>query len=101
MDQKNQLFVPSKATSLRKLTWFSKKVGNIPEKSSDLNENRTIRLIISENPNLEVSSSYLQKCDFLYWFVVCLKTDRAYVFICFIFVFPRDDLIEPMCLQVQ
>ena len=39
----------------------------IPEKSSDLNENRTIRFSKSENHTVEVSCSYIKKFSILHF----------------------------------
>ena len=51
-----------KATSLNKLSNFSKEEENAP-KTSKHNENHTIRFNMSENLTAEVSSSYIQKCE--------------------------------------
>ena len=67
-----------------------KKWGNTPRKSGNLNDNCTIRFDVLERRTVEVSSSHLQKCEFLFFDI---KTSgKRFFFLCF----PWNDRIESM-----
>ena len=51
----------------RKICPIFEKGGNTPKISSDLNENHTLRFNIPEIHTIEVSSSYIHKCEILYF----------------------------------
>ena len=63
--------------SLRKFAWFSKNRDTAPNSSKNLNENQTIRFCVSENPNVEVSSSHVQKFGILLLFARKMITDAC------------------------
>ena len=68
----------------------------MPEKIFLILENRgkhSLKVMESENPNVEVSCSYLQKCGI---FIFCQKTDQGCVFFLFFF---RGDSIDPAVLE--
>ena len=76
---------PSKVTSPRKFALFWKKRENTPKRHKNLNENHTIKFSVSENPTVEVLSSYLQKCGILNF----LPEERSRICMCF-FSFAGD-----------
>ena len=55
---------------------------------------------VSENPTVEVSSSYLQKCGILYFLSEERSRMRVY-FIYLFFYFPRGDRINPVILEYR
>ena len=55
-------------------------------------QNHTITFSVSENPIIEVSSSYLQKCGILYFLPEGRSRMRVYLFV----FFPRGDHIDPV-----
>ena len=58
---------------------------------------------VSENPSVEVSSSYLQKCGILYFLPEDKSRVRVYLFV-FLFVFfsfPRGHRIDQVVLEFR
>jgi hypothetical protein len=61
----------------------------------NLNEIHTIIFSVSENPTVEVSSSYLQKCGILHFLPEERSRVRVYFF------FPRGNRIDPVVLEYR
>ena len=70
---------------MQKFASFSNIGGYFPKKPRHLNDNHTVNFSKSENPTLEVSTSYLRKCGILYF---NQKRDHRNLFF-------RDDGMEP------
>ena len=71
----------------KKLPEFEKR-RNTPQKASDLIENPFVRYIISENPNVKVSSSNLQNVNFCIAFQIKKNMVDAHLFV---LLFTRSD----------
>ena len=56
------------------------KEGPPPHKSSDLNENQSMRFRMSKNPTVEVSISYIQSCEIFYFFFVFAGSKITHTF---------------------
>ena len=67
------LVLRNKNYESEKICLIFKKGGNIPSKSRNLNENQIIRLNVSKNPVVEVSSFLLQKG----WIFIFLPKERS------------------------
>ena len=55
-----------------------------------------MRFSVSENPTIEVSIFYMQKCGILYF----LPEERSRMRVYLLF-FPLDDLIDPVILEYR
>ena len=59
-----------------------------------------MRFSVSENPTVELSSSYPQICGILYFLPQDRSRVRVYLFVCLFFFFPRVNRIDPVVYNV-
>ena len=97
-DFKYTSFIKFSSTQQKLRAWENLRCFRTPPKSHSLNENHTIRFSVSENPTVEVSSFYLQKCGILYFLPEGRSRMRLFVCLFFCF-FPQADRIDPVVLE--